>query len=145
LGIARATRVSGRRYDRRFSPSLLGLFAILAGALHLAAVFHFAIVAHEVCVEHGELTHRAEASAGVRRQLSDASAVRPGAAQPLHDHCLPNVARERHALLPDTSWSEVIVAGQSASPALSFEATSSRVQCDVLRVAPKQSPPHFCA
>jgi hypothetical protein len=122
------------------------VLAISVGAIHLAAVFHFTIIAHEVCAEHGELTHRAEASRGVPRQLPlNASAVSRGAAPALHDHCLPSMARERHALVPDASWSEAIGAGLDAARALSFETTCSRVQSDVLLVAPKQSPPCFCA
>ncbi len=122
---------------------------VLAGVLLCAppSLLHFVLVKHFVCAEHGELVDRGEAHASeqprARAEQSKASgpALRATPVSHDHEHCsLSAAARENLALVAPA---DVIVRALAPlSDELGSAPCGDAVRADeVLRVAPKTSPP----
>jgi hypothetical protein len=132
LGLmARTQRTRGR------SARLTSVAALaLAFTGQLCSIVHMAVVEHETCAEHGELVEAAGTVAVAALEV-DVDALTGANADDVHDHC-------PLATTPSHHEHAVSLAVEGVARALERDVALPRVGArvvDVLRVAPKTSPP----
>lgn len=125
--------------------ALAALVALLLGVTSLGEATHFLVVPHAICAEHGELVElRQGASEAHEHDETDAQkapASAPASGDVEHDHCDVVAQAQREQLLPPLPAFEVPGAGDaSVSVAVALEPRVER-PLDLLRLAPKTSPP----
>lgn len=135
---------AGRTRAHRWPAVAVSSVLLLVQAL---TAFHLALGRHEICPEHGEPIH-VEAGIAARSpqeppEASRSEVVRaasaPSLAQAPHEHCM--VLMQRRDLLSEASSFTAAVCQQPAGGDVAFESHFQRERSELLRLAPKQSPP----
>lgn len=126
---------------RVFALGVLTAFVAWLGVLaHLAGTLHFALISHEICAAHGELVHRASATAAEHGRASGPAAA-PSSAGEEHDHCPVAGRRHEQVALGEAPAVHVAPAPRVLTPVVGASAGVVPSRDALLLTAPKQSPP----
>ena len=137
--------MSNQHLTHRARPLILGLsLAGLFLAGQLSSFTHLLLVRHATCPEHGELVHLEQPTTRLApRAVDDAEpyvALAAEVADHDHDHCLVCSAR-REARPAQAVGAALKVAARWLEARPFKHGPSSRCGAEVLRLAPKSSPP----
>ncbi|MBE4751957.1 hypothetical protein G4177_27700 [Corallococcus sp. ZKHCc1 1396] len=134
--------------NRPVSRLLAWQWVLVCVLAYVGSVLHFALVQHTTCLEHGDVMHVSDGSAGAEGAASQASFDDARVAQAPQDQAVPHgtEAHCQHASLrreapPPAEAAPMLVAVSTrSSPALAvFRFHAAPVA--LLRLAPKLSPP----
>jgi len=135
---------AGRTRSHRWPTVAVSSVLVL---VHALTAFHLALGRHEICPEHGEPIH-VDAGIAARGPQEPAEASRSGVvrtalaplpAQAPHEHCM--VLMQRRDLLSEASSFTAAVCQRPAGGDVALESHAQRERSELLRLAPKQSPP----
>jgi len=125
---------------RRILTMVLPGLVALALVAQFSQAAHFVLVKHSLCSEHGELVH-----GGPRHLAKDPSGGKPNSVSASahddakdHDHC-PALLNDKNRVVPPASAEIIHVV--PLPPDVAMVDTLAPIVVDVLRSAPKNSPP----